>query len=83
MTRGRIRAELALAERTCELTTAHPLRTLTDPVEFKPFHELRTPHFYLNCTEDIAMPPGEYARSVRRRNCGSQGNAPLGSECMI
>ena len=54
-------ADLALAGNTYELTTPHPLRTLTDPVELKSFHELQIPRSYLNCTEDIAMPPGEYA----------------------
>ncbi len=55
-------ADLALAEKTYELTTPHPLRTLTDPVPLKSFHELQQiPRSYLNCTEDIAMPPGDYA----------------------
>jgi len=54
-------ADLALAEKTYELTTPHPLRTLTDPVPLKSFPELQIPRSYLNCTEDIAMPPGEFA----------------------
>ena len=55
-------ADLALAEKTYELTTPHPMRTLTDPVPLKSFHELQQiPRSYLNCTEDIAMPPGDYA----------------------
>ncbi len=54
-------ADLALAEKTYEMTTPHPLATLTDLVELKTFHELQIPRSYLNCTEDIAMPPGEFA----------------------
>ena len=54
-------AALALAEKTYELTTPHPLRTLTDPVPLKSFPELQIPRSYLNCTEDIAMPPGDFA----------------------
>ena len=53
-------AELALAEKTYGLTTPHPLRTLTDPVRLESFPDLRIPRSYLNCTEDIAMPPGEF-----------------------
>ena len=54
-------ADLALAEKTYALTTPHPLRTLTDPVPLKSFPELQIPRSYLNCTEDIAMPPGDFA----------------------
>ena len=54
-------ADLALAEKTYEMTTPHPLRTLTDKVPLRSFAELQIPRSYLNCTEDIAMPPGEFA----------------------
>ena len=54
-------ADLALAEKTYEMTTPHPLRTLTDPVSLKSFPDLQIPRSYLNCTEDIAMPPGKFA----------------------
>ena len=54
-------ADLALAEKTYEMTTPHPLRTLTDKVPLKSFAALQIPRSYLNCTEDIAMPPGEFA----------------------
>ena len=54
-------ADLALAERTYGMTTPHPLATLTDPVPLKSFADLQIPRSYLNCTEDIAMPPGEFA----------------------
>ena len=54
-------ADLALAEKTYEMTTPHPLRTLTDPVPLKSFPDLQIPRSYLNCTEDIAMPPGAFA----------------------
>lgn len=54
-------APLELAQKTYEMTTPHPLRTLSDPVELKTFYQLQTPRSYINCTEDIAMPPGEFA----------------------
>ena len=54
-------ASLELAEKTYELTTPHPLRTLTDRLELKTFFDLQIPKSYINCTEDIAMPPGDFA----------------------
>ena len=59
-------APLELAEKTYGLTTPHPIRTLTDPVALETFPaELRIPKSYINCTEDIAMPPGEFAWTPR------------------
>ncbi len=54
-------ADLELAQKTYEMTTPHPIRTLTDPLELKTFYDLQIPKSYLNCTDDIAMPPGEFA----------------------
>ena len=54
-------APLELANRTYEVTTPHPIRTLTDRLELKTFYDLQIPKSYINCTEDIAMPPGEFA----------------------
>lgn len=54
-------APLELAEKTYEMTTPHPLKTLTDKLELKTFYELEIPKSYINCTEDIAMPPGDFA----------------------
>lgn len=58
-------ASLDLAQRTYDLTTPHPIRTLTDALELKTFFDLQIPRSYLNCTEDIAMPPGEFAWTPR------------------
>ena len=54
-------ASLDLAQKTYEMTTPHPLKTLTDRLELKTFFGLEIPKSYINCTEDIAMPPGEFA----------------------
>lgn len=54
-------ASLDLAQKTYEMTTPHPLKTLTDRLELKTFFDLEIPKSYINCTEDIAMPPGEFA----------------------
>ena len=54
-------ASLELAQKTYDLTTPHPIRTLTDTLELKEFSGLQIPKSYINCTEDMAMPPGEFA----------------------
>ena len=54
-------APLELAEKAYEMTTPHPRKTLSDRLELKRFFELQIPKSYINCTEDIAMPPGEFA----------------------
>jgi len=54
-------ADLELAQKTYEMTTPHPIRTLADKLELKTFYDLQIPKSYINCTEDIAMPPGEFA----------------------
>ena len=54
-------ASLDFAQKTYELTTPHPLKTLTDRLELKTFFDLEIPKSYINCTEDIAMPVGEFA----------------------
>ena len=58
-------APLELANRTYEVTTPHPIRTLTDRLELKTFYDLQIPKSYINCTEDIAMPPGQFAWTPR------------------
>ena len=58
-------ATLALAQKTYDLTTPHPIRTLTDTLELKGFFDLQIPKSYINCTEDIAMPPGDFAWTPR------------------
>ncbi len=58
-------ASLELAEKTYEMTTPHPLKTLKDKLELKAFYQLEIPKSYINCTEDIAMPPGDFAWAPR------------------
>ena len=54
-------ASLELAQKTYELTSPHPRKTLSDRLALKTFFDLQIPRSYINCTEDIAMPPGQYA----------------------
>lgn len=37
-----------------------PLRPMAEPLNLSKFYTLDTPRSYLVCTEDIAMPPGEW-----------------------
>jgi pimeloyl-ACP methyl ester carboxylesterase len=43
-----------------ERLSPHPVECFRDQLELKAFPTLEIPCAYLNCTEDIAMPPGEY-----------------------
>jgi pimeloyl-ACP methyl ester carboxylesterase len=52
-------ADLATAQRTYELLTPEPYQPFVDKLDLKKFHALQTPRSYINCTEDIALPPGE------------------------
>jgi len=52
-------ADLALAQRAFESLSSEPFRSFTDKLDLKKFATLDTPRSYLNCTEDIALPPGE------------------------
>jgi pimeloyl-ACP methyl ester carboxylesterase len=51
----------AQAESTYALLSPEPYRMITDKVPLKKFPTLAIPRSYLNCTEDIAMPPGPFA----------------------
>jgi pimeloyl-ACP methyl ester carboxylesterase len=54
-------ADEALARRVYdERLSPHPVQTLRDKIELKAFPALEIPRSYVNCTEDTAMPPGEY-----------------------
>ncbi len=44
-----------------ELMTPEPFGCFTDKLDQKAFFALDTPRSYINCRDDIALPPGEYA----------------------
>ncbi|MDA3643940.1 alpha/beta fold hydrolase [Saccharopolyspora indica] len=54
-------ADLETAQRTYRTLSPEPFRPLQDILELAEFHRLDLPKSYLNCTEDIALPPGEWA----------------------
>lgn len=53
-------ADLDLARATYESLSPEPYRLFTDKLDLKKFYSLEIPRSYLNCTEDIALPPGEW-----------------------
>lgn len=53
-------ADAELAQSAYETLAPHPYRTNSDKAELKTFAGLEIPKSYLNATEDIALPPGEW-----------------------
>jgi len=53
-------ADLETAKRTYQQLSSEPYRPSADKLDLKRFYELSTPRSYVNCTEDIALPPGEF-----------------------
>lgn len=51
-------ADEALAKKAYDMLSPTPRRSHTDKVPLKIFFSLQIPKSYLNCTEDIALPPG-------------------------
>ena len=50
----------AEARRTYALLSPEPFRPFADKLDLKVFYGLQTPRSYINCTEDTALPPGEW-----------------------
>ncbi len=51
----------AAAQHAYSLTSPHPRKTLADKVSLKRFWDLPIAKSYINCTEDTAMPHGDFA----------------------
>lgn len=52
-------ADLELAQQTYALLSPEPCQPLRDKLDRKKFYSLEIPKSYINCTEDVALPPGE------------------------
>jgi pimeloyl-ACP methyl ester carboxylesterase len=52
--------DLDIAKRTYERLAPEPLQPSKDKLDLKRFYSLDIPKSYINCTEDIALPPGEW-----------------------
>jgi pimeloyl-ACP methyl ester carboxylesterase len=53
-------ADEALARSSYALLSPEPYRCFTDTLDLGAFYGSQIPRSYLNCTEDIALPPGEW-----------------------
>ncbi|MGI0029345.1 MAG: hypothetical protein ACREAQ_06520, partial [Nitrososphaera sp.] len=53
-------ADLELATSTYASLSPEPYQLFNDKLDLKKFYSLEIPRSYLNCTEDIALPPGEW-----------------------
>jgi pimeloyl-ACP methyl ester carboxylesterase len=60
--------DLATAKRTHALLSPEPLQPAKDKLDLKKFNSLGIPKSYINCTEDIALPPGEWGWHPRMSN---------------
>jgi pimeloyl-ACP methyl ester carboxylesterase len=52
--------DLETAKRTYALLSPEPLQPAEDKLDLKKFYSLEIPRSYINCTEDMAMPHGEW-----------------------
>ena len=52
-------ADEELARSSYEQLSPEPYRCFTDKLDLGAFYASQIPRSYLNCTEDIALPPGE------------------------
>jgi pimeloyl-ACP methyl ester carboxylesterase len=52
--------DLELAKQTYDRLSPEPLQPSLDKLDLKKFYSLDIPKSYINCTEDIALPPGEW-----------------------
>jgi hypothetical protein len=53
-------ADLDLARWSYEQLSPEPYQQLVQPLDLRKFYTLGTPRSYLNATEDISIPPGEW-----------------------
>jgi len=60
--------DLEQAERSYAPLSPQPFQPLSDKLDLKKFYSLETPRSYINCTEDIALPPGEWGWHPRMSN---------------
>jgi len=53
-------ASLEMAQNVYSQLSPQPFQPLADCLDLSKFYSLPTPKSYINCTEDIALPPGEF-----------------------
>jgi hypothetical protein len=60
--------DLEMARQTYAKLSPEPLQPAEDKLDLKKFYSLDIPKSYINCTEDIALPPGEWGWHPRMSN---------------
>lgn len=60
--------DLEMAKRTYAQLSPEPLQPAKDKLDLKKFYSLNIPKSYINCMEDIALPPGEWGWHPRMSN---------------
>jgi pimeloyl-ACP methyl ester carboxylesterase len=53
-------ADLEMAKWTYSQLSPEPYQPCTDKLDLQKFYSLEIPRSFINCTEDIALPPGEW-----------------------
>lgn len=61
-------ADIETAKRTYALLSPEPYQPLKDKLDMKKFYSLEIPKSYINCTEDTALPQGEWGWHPRMSN---------------
>ena len=61
-------ADLELAQWSYEQLSPEPYQPFLDKLDMKKFYSLAIPKSYLNCTEDISLPQGEWCWHPRMSN---------------
>lgn len=61
-------ADLETAKWTYAQLSPEPYQPTKDRLDLKKFYSLNIPKSYINCTEDIALPPGEWGWHPRMSN---------------
>lgn len=60
-------ADLELAQKCFAMLSPTPRRSHTDKMSLKNFFSLQIPKSYVNCTEDIGLPPGDWHPKMSSR----------------
>jgi pimeloyl-ACP methyl ester carboxylesterase len=60
--------DLEMARQTYARLSPEPLQPAEDKLDLEKFYSLDIPRSYINCTEDIALPPGEWGWHPRMSN---------------
>lgn len=61
-------ADIELAKWSYEQLSPQPYQPFVDRLDLKKFYSLQTPRSFINCTEDIALPQGEWGWHPRMSN---------------